>query len=315
MKDAPVRKLRIGSRGSKLALWQAQNIEQLLRAVSNVDSEIVIVKTSGDAMPNAPIAAVGTKGVFIKELEDELLAGRIDLAVHSMKDVPTELPAGLAIIATPKRADPRDCLLSRNGATLDTLPSGAKVGTSSLRRQCQLKRSRPDLDIREVRGNVDTRIRKLEAGEFAAIVLAKAGLDRLGLSTRITEILPPEIMLPAVGQGAMGIEVRLDHDEILDLTLPLNDSATEHAVTAERALLQRLEGGCQVPLGAWARFEKQNELIMDAAIFSADGADSVRRQISGSPDDAAALGKQLAENLLNSGADAILNSLTRGFTV
>jgi len=310
-----VKKLRIGSRGSKLALWQAQNIQKLLRVVSNVDSEIVIVKTSGDAMPNAPIATVGTKGVFIKELEDELLDGRIDVAVHSMKDVPTELPGGLAIVATPKRADPRDCLLSRNGATLDTLPSGAKVGTSSLRRQCQLRRSRPDLDIREVRGNVDTRIRKLEAGEFAAIVLAKAGLDRLELSARITEILPPELMLPAVGQGAMGIEVRLGDDEILDLTLPLNDSATEQAVTAERALLQRLEGGCQVPLGAWARFEKQNELTMDAAIFSADGAESVRRQISGSPADAAALGRQLAENLLDSGADAILNSLTRGFTV
>lgn len=310
-----MKKLRIGSRGSKLALWQAQNIQKLLRAVSNVDSEIVIVKTSGDAMPNAPIATVGTKGVFIKELEDELLDGRIDVAVHSMKDVPTELPGGLAIVATPKRADPRDCLLSRNGATLDTLPSGAKVGTSSLRRQCQLRRSRPDLDIREVRGNVDTRIRKLEAGEFAAIVLAKAGLDRLELSARITEILPPELMLPAVGQGAMGIEVRLGDDEILDLTLPLNDSATEQAVTAERALLQRLEGGCQVPLGAWARFEKQNELTMDAAIFSADGAESVRRQISGSPADAAALGRQLAENLLDSGADAILNSLTRGFTV
>jgi hydroxymethylbilane synthase len=310
-----VKKLRIGSRGSKLALWQAQNVQKLLRVVSNVDSEIVIVKTSGDAMPNAPIATVGTKGVFIKELEDELLAGRIDVAVHSMKDVPTELPGGLAIVATPKRADPRDCLLSRNGATLDTLPSGAKVGTSSLRRQCQLRRSRPDLDIREVRGNVDTRIRKLDAGEFAAIVLAKAGLDRLELSARITEILPPELMLPAVGQGAMGIEVRLDDDEILDLTLPLNDSATEQAVTAERALLQRLEGGCQVPLGAWARFEKQNELTVDAAIFSADGAESVRRQISGSPADAAALGRQLAENLLDSGADAILNSLTRGFTV
>ena len=310
-----MKKLRIGSRGSKLALWQAQNIQKLLRAVSNVDSEIVIVKTSGDAMPNAPIATVGTKGVFIKELEDELLDGRIDIAVHSMKDVPTELPGGLAIVATPKRADPRDCLLSRNGATLDTLPSGAKVGTSSLRRQCQLRRSRPDLDIREVRGNVDTRIRKLEAGEFAAIVLAKAGLDRLELSARITEILPPELMLPAVGQGAMGIEVRLGDDEILDLTLPLNDSATEQAVTAERALLQRLEGGCQVPLGAWARFENQNELTMDAAIFSADGAESVRRQISGSPADAAALGRQLAENLLDSGADAILNSLTRGFTV
>lgn len=312
---AAVKKLRIGSRGSKLALWQAQNIQELLRSVSRADSEIVIVKTSGDAMPNAPIAAVGTKGVFIKELEDELLAGRIDLAVHSMKDVPTELPTGLAIIATPKRADPRDCLLSRDGVKLDALPRGAKVGTSSLRRQCQLKRRRPDLDIREVRGNVDTRIRKLDAGEFDAIVLAKAGLDRLGLSARITEILQPEIMLPAVGQGAMGIEVRIEDNEILDLTLPLNDAATEHAVTAERALLQRLEGGCQVPLGAWARIENQNELMLDAAVFSADGAESVRRQISGSPADAAALGRQLAENLLDSGADAILNSLTRGFTV
>lgn len=320
MKEAPVKKLRIGSRGSKLALWQAQNIQGLLRSaggVSGVDSEIVIVKTSGDAMPNAPIAAVGTKGVFIKELEDELLTGRIDLAVHSMKDVPTELPAGLAIIATPKRADPRDCLISRDGAgsTLDSLPRGAKVGTSSLRRQCQLKRRRPDLDIREVRGNVDTRIRKLDAGEFDAIVLAKAGLDRLGLSARITEILAPEIMLPAVGQGTMGIEVRIEDDETVRLTLPLNDSATEHAVTAERALLQRLEGGCQVPLGAWARIESQNELVLDAAVFSADGTDSVRHQISGPPRDAAALGKQLAENLLDAGADAILNSLTRGFTV
>jgi hydroxymethylbilane synthase len=206
-------------------------------------------------------------------------------------------------------------LLSRDGAKLDALPQGARVGTSSLRRQCQLKRRRPDLEIRGVRGNVDTRIRKLDAGEFDAIVLAKAGLDRLGLSARISEILQPEIMLPAVGQGAMGIEVRIEDNETLDLTLPLNDAATEHAVTAERALLHRLEGGCQVPLGAWARIENQDELTLDAAVFSADGAESVRRQISGPPADAAALGKQVAENLLDSGADAILNSLTRGFTV
>ena len=229
-----------------------------------------------------------------------------------MKDVPTELPRGLAIVATPKRADPRDCLISRDGATLAQLPNGAKIGTSSLRRQCQLKRQRPDLDIRNVRGNVDTRIRKLDAGEFDAIVLAKAGLDRLGLTGRITEILPPEIMLPAVGQGALGIEARLDDNETLSLAIALNDQYTERVVTAERALLQRLEGGCQVPLGAWAHLER--ELTLDAAVFSVDGSESVRRQISGPPADAAALGKQLAENLLESGADAILNSLTRGYT-
>jgi hydroxymethylbilane synthase len=313
-----VRKLRIGSRGSKLALWQAQHIQQKLREAagstgSAAESEIVIVRTSGDAMPEAPIAAVGTKGVFIKELEDELLAGRIDLAVHSMKDVPTELPGGLIIAAIAKRADPRDCLLSRDGLGLAALPSGAKVGTSSLRRQCQLKRYRGDLEIRDVRGNVDTRIRKMEAGEFDAIVLAKAGIDRLGLASRITETLEPAVMLSAVGQGAMGVEIRADDAETANLVRGLDDSDTHRAVEAERSLLQRLEGGCQVPLGALASIES-GRLTLDAAVFSADGGESVRRKISGLAEEAESLGKRLAEELLKAGAEAILTSLTRGYS-
>jgi hydroxymethylbilane synthase len=315
-----VKKLRIGSRGSKLALWQAQYIQQKLgeragrNGIGSVESEIVIVRTSGDAMPDAPIASVGTKGVFIKELEDELLSGRIDLAVHSMKDVPTELPAGLVIAAVAKRADSRDCLLSRSRLGLAALPAGAKIGTSSLRRQCQLKRYRGDLEIRDVRGNVDTRIRKMETGEFDAIVLAKAGVDRLGLSARIAEILEPEVMLSAVGQGAMGVEIRADDAEGASFVRTLDDPDTHRAVDAERALLKRLEGGCQVPLGALAQIES-GRLKLEAAVFSANGSDAVRREISGSPDEAESLGKRLAEELLETGAEAILTSLTRGYSV
>ena len=248
-----MRPLRIGSRGSVLAQWQANRVRDLLTQTAGVPAEIVLIKTSGDRFEHAPVSQIGLKGVFIKELEDALLEGRIDLAVHSMKDVPTRVPAGLAFPAICRREEVRDSLLSRTGAALAELPAGARVGTSSLRRQSQLRHYRPDLDLRDLRGNVDTRIRKLERGDYDAIVLAKAGLDRLGWSEKISEVISTDICLPAVGQGAMGIEARGDDREVLELLARFDHEETRVAVMAERALLAELEGGCQVPLGAWAQ--------------------------------------------------------------
>jgi hydroxymethylbilane synthase len=247
----------------------------------------------------------GTKGIFIKELEEALLAGTADLSVHSMKDVPTENPQGLVFPAITKREDVRDCLISRDGAKLNDLASGARVGTSSLRRQAQLRHHRSDLELIDLRGNVDTRLKKVAAGEFDAIVLAAAGINRLGASDRVTQILPPEIMLPAVGQGALGIETRANDREILQLVAALDDSESHAAVTAERALLRELEGGCQIPLGAWARFEN-GELRLEACVFSADGKEFVRKELRGKPGEAEKLGVQLGQIMIEAGADRIL---------
>jgi len=250
-------------------------------------------------------AAADGKGLFIKELEDALLAGTVDLAVHSMKDVPTEIPAGLAFPALPRREDPRDALIARGGATLKTLPRGARVGTSSLRRQAQLRHHRPDLVVVDVRGNVDTRLRKLADGEFDAIVLAAAGVNRLGLAGQVTQVLEADVMLPAVGQGAIGIETREADAETSRLVATLDDAHTRACVTAERALLHELQGGCQVPLGAWARIDN-SELQLEAAVFSADGREFVRRSGRGSPADADGAGKRLGKSLIGAGADRIL---------
>jgi hydroxymethylbilane synthase len=305
-----VRPLRIGSRGSILARWQAEFIRKQLFQVSGVEAEIVIIKTSGDKMQQAPLTQIGGKGIFIKELEEALLEETVDLAVHSVKDIPTETPSRLHFPAVCRRDDVRDCLVSSKGATLANLKQGARVGTSSLRRQAQLRHHRPDLDIRDLRGNVDTRLRKVESGEYDAIVLSKAGLDRLGWSQKITEAFSPEISLPAVGQGAIAIESRVRDTEAADILGKLDDAETRTAIIAERALLAALQGGCQVPLGAWARIER-GELVMDAVVCSVDGVQYVRQRATAPPDQAAPLGEHMAKLLLEGGARGILEEVQR----
>jgi hydroxymethylbilane synthase len=307
-----VTRLRIGTRGSRLALWQSNHIAERLTQLHGVETEIVRIRTSGDRLQSASvaqfnqaIAAQGTKGIFIKEIEDALLAGRVDLAVHSMKDVPTETPAGLAFPAITRREDPRDCLISREGRTLETLSAGARVGTSSLRRQAQLRRHRPDLDVVDLRGNVDTRVKKFENGECDAIVLAVAGVNRLGLTGKITQLLDEDVMLPAVGQGALSIETRLDDAQTAGFIAILDDPETRACVTAERALLHTLQGGCQVPLGALARL-RGGDLHLEAAVFSAAGSECVRCSENGRPEEAQAIGTRLGRALIESGAGRIL---------
>ncbi len=297
--------LRIGTRGSKLALWQAEHIRARLLQEAGIESELVVIKTAGDQFASAAIPDVGGKGIFIKEIEDALLEECVDAAVHSMKDVPTATPRGLCFPAITKREDPRDCLVSRSGKPLAELPTGARVGTSSLRRQAQLLCFRRDLQVVNLRGNVDTRMRKLDTGEIDAIVVAKAGLDRLGLSSRITQVLPPNIMLSAVGQGALAIEAREADARALEILAPCDDADSRAAVTVERALLAELEGGCQVPLGAWARIE-EGKMRLDARVLSADGAESIHRQAEGAPRDGEQLGRGLARELLEAGADRLL---------
>ncbi len=305
--------LRIGTRGSALALWQANHIRERLAQLHGIESEIVRIRTSGDNFATASIAQIssqlgaqpGMKGVFIKEIEDALLAGTIDLAVHSMKDVPTEIPADLVFAAITKREDARDCLISRNGRSLQHLPPGARIGTSSLRRQAQLRYFRSDLEMVELRGNVDTRLKKLAAGDFDAIVLAMAGVNRLGASSQITQVLGPETMLPAVGQGALGIETREGDRETSQFASALDDAETRACVTAERALLRELEGGCQVPLGAFARHHA-GEILLEAAVFSPDGKEFVRGEDRALAASAEEIGKRLARSLIERGADRIL---------
>ena len=304
--------LRIGTRGSALALWQANFVAESLRRLHGVEVELIRIRTSGDRMQAAPVAQVNAqmssesgKGIFIKELEEALLGGAIDLAVHSMKDVPTETPDGLEFAAITRREDSRDCLISRSGRALKYLPAGARIGTSSLRRQAQVRHQRSDLEVVELRGNVDTRLKKLDAGEFDAVILAVAGVNRLGLASRITQMLDPEIMLPAVGQGALGIEVRVHDPQAAQLVAPLDHPETRSCVTAERALLRELQGGCQVPLGALARLEG-DQLHLEAAVFSADGREFVRRALHSLRAEARAAGERLAQVLIEAGADRIL---------
>jgi hydroxymethylbilane synthase len=303
--------LRIGTRGSALALWQARSIARALRESTGADPEIVVIKTSGDKFQQTSFSQIGTKGVFIKELEDALLEERIDLAVHSMKDVPTEMPADLVIAAIGKREDVRDALLSSSGATLASLPQGARVGTSSLRRQSQLLHARRDLRMLELRGNVDTRIEKLKRRDYDAIVLAKAGLDRLGLSANISEVLPQEVSLPAAGQGAIGIEARAGDAATLRVLAALEDGETRSAVTAERSALAGLGGGCQLPIGAWGRVESR-KLMLDVAVLSPDGTQRMWEKDSGPPADAEAIGKRVAQKLCDLGATALMERESRG---
>jgi len=266
------------------------------------------IKTSGDMILDVPLAAIGGKGLFVKEIEEALLRGEIDLAVHSMKDVPTVLPDGLDILCVPAREDPRDVLVSRDSCSLDQLPKGSRVGTSSLRRQAQLLHYRLDLRIELLRGNLDTRLRKLHNGEYDAIVLAAAGLSRMGWSNKVTEYLPPEVSLPAIGQGALGLEGRRKDGFVQALVEKLEHSPTRTAVMAERALLERLEGGCQVPIAAHATV-KGDTLIMDGLIASVDGRQLIRDTIQGPASEAQGLGMQLAEKLLAQGGDVILHEI------
>lgn len=281
-----------------------------LFAGAGVEAEIIIIKTSGDKLQGSPLSQIGGKGIFIKELEEALLEETIDLAVHSVKDVPTDTPSRLMFPAVCRREDVRDCLVGANGATLASLRTGARVGTGSLRRQAQLRHLRPDLDVRDLRGNVDTRLRKVESGEYEAVMLSKAGLDRLGWSARITETMSPEVFLPAVGQGAIALECRLRDTEAAELVGGLDDAESRTAIIAERALLSALHGGCQVPLGAWARIER-GELVLDACVCSIDGVQYIRQRATAAPEQAAELGGHMATLLMEAGAQSILEEVSR----
>lgn len=302
--------LRIGSRGSILARWQAEFVRKQLFQLTGVEAEIIIIKTSGDKMQQQALTQIGGKGIFTKELEEALLEEAIDLAVHSVKDIPTETPGRLQFPAVCRRDDVRDCLISHTGTMLANLKQGARVGTGSLRRQAQLRHYRPDLDFRELRGNVDTRLRKVESGEYDAIVLSKAGLDRLGWSQKITEPISTDISLPAVGQGAIAIQSRVSDRGADEILSKLNDDETRTAIIAERALLGALQGGCQVPIGAWAHVER-GELVMEAVVCSVDGSQYVREKATAPPDQAAQLGEHLARVLVEAGARTILEEVQR----
>ncbi|MCX8030514.1 MAG: hydroxymethylbilane synthase [Thermodesulfovibrionales bacterium] len=328
----------IGTRGSKLALWQAEWVRsQLLKLYPYLNIELHKIKTTGDKILDVPLAKIGGKGLFVKEIEEALLNKTIDIAVHSMKDVPTELPKGLHLLAICEREDPRDAFVSPlKGSTAEVksffhLPKGAILGTSSLRRSCQLLNKRPDLKVVSLRGNLDTRLKKLDEGQYNAIILAVAGVKRLGLAERITEVLSTDVCLPAIGQGAIGIEARLDDEYINELIKPLNHYQTWMCVSAERAFLKKLEGGCQVPIAAFARLEptlisstKENlntkndeisrgnnkyKLIIEGLISDLKGERVIKSQLSGDPRRAEEIGKELAEELLYSGAKKILQEV------
>jgi hydroxymethylbilane synthase len=298
-------RLRIGSRGSQLALWQANHISALLRERGH-EVELEIIKTTGDKITDVALAKVGTKGMFTKEIEEALAEGRIDLAVHSLKDLPTELSQGFEIAAVTTRENPRDVFCSRNYESIEDLPRGALVGTSSLRRQAQLKAVRPDLEIRPLRGNVDTRLRKLEAGEYDAIILAAAGLNRLGRTQLLRQVIPFEVMCPAAGQGALGIEIRAG-DSVTRQHLAFLDDAEAHATTTcERALLNKLGGGCQVPIGAFAEV-RGGRLHLEAIVAEPDGSKILRESLDGT--DPVQLGESVGEVLLQRGGEAILEAV------
>jgi hydroxymethylbilane synthase len=298
-------KLRIGSRGSQLALWQANHVADLLREQGHA-IEIEVIKTTGDKITDVSLAKVGTKGMFTKEIEEALADKRVDLAVHSLKDVPTELAPEFELAAIMKREDPRDAFISVKYLSVDELPNGAKVGTSSLRRQCQLKALRPDLEIFPLRGNIDTRLRKLESGEYDAIILAAAGVHRLGLDKHVRSRIAADVMCPAVGQGALAIETRRNDRQTRSLLAFLNHADTRSAIECERALLGSLGGGCQVPIGAYA--EKQgSKLHLRAMVGHPDGSIILREQADGA--NAEELGHQVAQTLLQRGADKILTEV------
>ncbi len=305
----------IGTRGSKLALWQAEWVKaELQRLHPGLEVELNKIKTTGDKILDVPLAMVGGKGLFVKEIEEALLSGGADLAVHSMKDVPTDFPEGLYLPVICKREDPRDALITRKEnntwkiKSFSELPDGATIGTSSLRRSCQLLSIRPDLKIEQLRGNLDTRLRKLDEGRFDAIILAAAGVKRLGWAGRITEVISMEISLPAIGQGAIGIECRTGDEFVNNLIAPLNHSDTSVCVRAERAFLKKLEGGCQVPIAAHAKLAG-GMVIMDGLVGRVSGDRIVKAHIKGRMDEAESLGISLAEDILSKGAKEVLDEV------
>lgn len=300
--------IKIATRGSALALVQANWVkDKLSKQFPDLTIELEIIKTKGDKILDVPLADVGGKGLFVKEIEEAVLDGRAQLAVHSIKDVPTEFPAGLGIVAVAEREDFRDVLVSRDGLKLDELPAGARIGTSSLRRRAQLLNRRPDLKIESIRGNVETRLSKIVTDNLDGVILAAAGLNRLGLAHKITQHLEPGIMLPAIGQGALGLETRTDDEAVLDIISFLDHRDTAVCVKAERAFLERLEGGCQVPIAALGVLKK-NRLQLTGLVADPDGRKCLRDRLEAEPEEAEDLGKSLAEELLDRGADEILSS-------
>ncbi|CAM3003781.1 MULTISPECIES: hydroxymethylbilane synthase [Pseudoalteromonas] len=303
--------VRIATRKSALALWQAEFVKaELERFHADVRVELVPMSTQGDIILDTPLAKIGGKGLFVKELEQAMLDGRADIAVHSMKDVPVEFPEGLELHTICEREDPRDAFVSNNFANLNALPQGAIVGTSSLRRQCQIKALRPDLDIRDLRGNVNTRLGKLDDGQYDAIILAAAGLIRLEMESRIADYIEPEVSLPANGQGAVGIECRIDDEVTKALLAPLEHTQTRIRVNAERAMNRHLEGGCQVPIGAYALVDGE-QVHLRGLVGAVDGSEILRDEVTGHVNDAEKLGIELAKKLLAQGADKILAEVYR----
>jgi hydroxymethylbilane synthase len=299
-------KLRIATRGSRLAIWQAEHVAALLSSSAAVDTELVRVTSSGDRDQTRPVAELQSQGLFTKEIQQAVLDGRADLAVHSLKDLPTEETPGLVLAAVPERESAVDVLVSRNGRGWSQLPRGAKIGTGSRRRRAQLLNVRPDFEMLELRGNVETRLQKLRDGAYDAIVLAYAGLKRLGLDDQITEILAADVMLSAVGQGALGIEARADDSVTQKLLARLDHAPSRAAVTAERALLAALSGGCLAPVGAWARIESDGRLKLEAVVLSLDGRQKLAAVASDSPDQAEALGQRVAADLDRQGAARLI---------
>ena len=303
--------VRIATRKSALALWQAEFVKaELERFHADVRVELVPMSTQGDIILDTPLAKIGGKGLFVKELEQAMLDGRADIAVHSMKDVPVEFPQGLALHTICEREDPRDAFVSNNFANLSELPQGAIVGTSSLRRRCQIKALRPDLDIRDLRGNVNTRLGKLDDGQYDAIILAAAGLIRLEMESRIADYIEPEVSLPANGQGAVGIECRIDDEVTKALLAPLEHTQTRIRVNAERSMNRYLEGGCQVPIGAYALVDGE-QVHLRGLVGAVDGSEILRDEVTGHVNDAEKLGIELAKKLLAQGADKILAEVYR----
>ncbi|MDR0786950.1 MAG: hydroxymethylbilane synthase [Gemmatimonadota bacterium] len=311
MVKLPKRRVRIASRGSRLALWQAETVRELLLASdTDLEVEISIIRTTGDRVTDVPLARIGGRGLFTREVDDALLDGRADIAVHSLKDVPTTLPDGLVLAALTEREDPRDVLIGPAGTvtSLEALPPGARVGTSSLRRRAQLRRIRPDLEVIDLRGNLDTRLNRLDEGAYDAIILAAAGMVRLGWAERISSHLPSDSWLPAVGQGALGIVVREGDTTSFDTVRVLHHPESAAAVTAERSFLGGLEGGCQVPIGALATV-KDGELSIDGFVADLEGNAFLRERITGSAENAAVLGETLARRLIRDGANEILDAV------
>ena len=301
--------IRIATRQSPLALWQAEHVAELLaRAFPGLTTQLVKMVTRGDKILDAPLAKIGGKGLFVKELEQGMLEGSADIAVHSMKDVPVDFPDGLHLAAILSREDPTDAFVSNRYSTLNTLPANARIGTSSLRRQCQIKERFPQAEVMPLRGNVNTRLAKLDAGDYDAIILASAGLKRLGMAERITQSLDASVSLPAIGQGAIGIECRVDDPAINDMLRALHDNETGICVTAERAMNARLNGGCQVPIGGFAE-RRGEQLFMRGLVGSPDGSVLYRAERTGGLDQAEAIGRLIAEDLLAQGADKILQAL------